>query len=135
MSQPSKGHYYSGTTWETKASYCRARRVGPHIYVAGTTAVDDTGQVVGIDDMGRQFHVCIDRIEAALAYFDASLSDVVRTVVYLTDMARFDEYARAHGQRFQGIDPVNTMVQVSALVRPEMLIEVEVDAYAPVSAP
>ena len=123
--------FSTGTTWEKKAGYCRARRVGPHLYLAGTVAVDEQGQLVGRGDMGAQFHRCIDRIEQALMHFGADLSHVVRTRVYITDMSRFEEYAEAHGTRFRGIDPVNTMVEVSALVDPDMLVEVEVDAYFP----
>ncbi len=121
--------YSTGTKWEKLASYCRARKVGPHIYTAGTTSVDDDGNVVGVNDMAVQFNRCIDRIETALQYFGASLNDVVRTRVYLTRMDMFEDYAREHGQRFEGIEPVNTMVEVSALVHPDMLVEVEVDAY------
>ncbi len=123
------GKYSTGTKWETLASYCRARKVGPHIYTAGTTSVDDDGNVVGVGDMAAQFNKCLDRIEKALQHFGASLNDVVRTRVYLTRMELFEDYAKEHGRRFKGIEPVNTMVEVSALVHPDMLIEVEVDAY------
>lgn len=126
---PSRERYSSGTTWEQKASYSRAVRVGPHIYLAGTTAVDEHGRVIGVGDIARQFHTCMDRIEKALGHFGASRRHIVRTRVYLTDMGRFEDYARAHGDRFRGIEPVNTMVEVSALVHPDMLIEVEIDAY------
>ena len=121
--------YSTGTRWEKLASYCRARRAGPHIYVAGTTSVDDDGNIVGAGDMAAQFNQCLDRIEKALQYFGAELKDVVRTRVYLTRMDLFEDYAREHGRRFKGIDPVNTMVEISALVHPDMLVEVEVDAY------
>jgi len=123
--------YSTGTRWEALASYCRARQVGPHIYVAGTTSVDDDGNIVGLGDMATQFNQCLDRIEKALHFFGADLTNVVRTRVYLTRMALFEEYAREHGRRFKGIEPVNTMVEVSALVHPDMLVEVEVDAYLP----
>lgn len=127
--------YSTGTVWEQTAAYSRALQAGPHIYVSGTTAVDESGQVVGLDDVATQFNVCMDRIEQALAHFGATRRDIVRTRVYLTDMARFEDYARAHGERFRGIEPVNTMVEVSALVHPDMLIEVEVDAYRPGDEP
>jgi enamine deaminase RidA (YjgF/YER057c/UK114 family) len=123
--------YYTGTKWEKLASYCRARRVGPHVYVAGTTSVDGEGNIVGVGDMAVQFNCCLDRIEKALNHFGAGLDHVVRSRVYLTDMRLFGEYAREHGRRFKDIDPVNTMVEVSALVHPDMLVEVEVDAYLP----
>jgi enamine deaminase RidA (YjgF/YER057c/UK114 family) len=77
----------------------------------------------------------MDRIERALAHLGATRRDIVRTRVYLTDIGRFEDYARAHGERFRGIEPVNTMVEVSALVHPDMLIEVEVDAYRPEDEP
>ena len=123
--------YSTGTRWEKLASYCRARKAGPHIYVAGTTSVDDEGNIVGAGDMAAQFNQCLDRIEKALNHFGAGLEHVVRSRVYLTRMDLFDEYAREHGRRFHGIEPVNTMVEVSALVHPDMLVEVEVDAYVP----
>ena len=123
--------YSTNTQWEKLASYCRALQVGPHIYTAGTTSVDDDGNIVGIGDMAVQFNQCIDRIEKALQHFGATLNNVIRTRVYLTSMEMFGEYAKEHGKRFKGIDPVNTMVEVSALVHPDMLIEVEVDAYKP----
>lgn len=126
-----RDRYSTGTRWEQLAGYCRARRVGPHIYTAGTTSVDDDGNIVGVGDMAAQFHQCVDRITKALEYFGAGLEHVVRTRVYLTRMDLFEDYARAHGERFRGIDPVNTMVEVSALVHADMLVEVEVDAYLP----
>ena len=98
---------------------------------AGTTSVDDDGNIVGVGDMGAQFNQCIDRIEKALRHFGADLTHVVRTRVYLTRMDLFEEYAEQHGRRFKDVVPVNTMVEVSALVHPDMLIEVEVDAYHP----
>lgn len=125
----SRQRYSTGTVWEQKASYSRALRVGPHMYVSGTTAVGPNGDVAAVGDMAGQFDICMDRIEQALAHFGAERRHIVRTRVYLTDMSRYADYARAHGSRFRGIEPVNTMVEVSALVHPEMLIEVEVDAY------
>ena len=121
--------YSTNTVWEKKASYTRAVRVGPHIYLAGTTSVDDSGKIIGKNDIAKQFKNCIVRIERALQHFGANLSNVVRTRVYLTDMKNFEDYAIVHGETFAGINPVNTMVEVSALVHPDMLIEVEVDAY------
>ena len=123
--------YSTGTKWEKLASYCRARKAGPHIYVAGTTSVDHDGNVVGVGNMATQFNHCVDRVEKALNHFGAGLEHVVRTRVYLTRMDLFNEYAREHGKRFEDIEPVNTMVEVSALVHPDMLVEVEVDAYLP----
>ena len=123
--------YSTGTKWEKLASYCRARKAGPHIYVAGTTSVDHDGNVVGVGDMAAQFNHCVDRIEKALNHFGAGSEHVVRSRVYLTRMDLFNEYAREHGRRFEDIEPVNTMVEVSALVHPDMLVEVEVDAYLP----
>lgn len=121
--------YSTHTRWEQKAGYVRALKVGPHIYVSGTTSVDDEGNIVGVGDIAAQFRQCIARIGKALESLGGGLEDVVRTRIYLTDMDLFEAYAEAHGEVFRGIDPVNTMVEISRLVHPDMLIEVEVDAY------
>lgn len=121
-------HVYSGTTWEKQVAYSRARRVGDHVYVAGTTAVDEGGNVVAPGDVYEQSHFIFRKIARALDECGASLSDVVRTRMFITDIARFQEMARAHREAFEGVDPVATCVEVSALVSPELLIEIEVDA-------
>lgn len=121
-------HIRSGSPWEAQVAYCRARRVGDLVFVAGTTGVDDEGRVVGEGDVFRQAEHALGRIARALAACGASLGDVVRTRTYLVDAARFDDFARAHRAAFAGIDPVATCVEVRALVRPDLLVEIEVDA-------
>jgi enamine deaminase RidA (YjgF/YER057c/UK114 family) len=98
------------------------------VLVSGTTAVDEHGRVVGPGDLHAQARYALQKIERALAELGARLADVVRTRTFLTDIDRFDEFARAHHEFFAGIDPVATCVEVSRLVAPELLVEIEVDA-------
>jgi enamine deaminase RidA (YjgF/YER057c/UK114 family) len=118
----------SGTPWEGKAGYSRALRVGNLVYVAGTTASDEQGSVIGVGDVYAQTVYTIRKIERALGEAGASLSDVVRTRTFITDISRWEAFARAHGELFGAIRPVSTLVQVSALIDPDHLIEMEVDA-------
>jgi enamine deaminase RidA (YjgF/YER057c/UK114 family) len=118
----------SGTPWESIVGYSRAVRVGPHVYVAGTTAADTDGKVVGADDPYAQTIYILEKIETALQKVGAELKDVVRTRIYVTDVTDWDEVARAHGERFGQIRPVATLVEVNSLIEPEMLVEIEVDA-------
>jgi enamine deaminase RidA (YjgF/YER057c/UK114 family) len=118
----------SGTPWEGKAGYSRALRVGNLVYVAGTTASDETGNVIGKGDVYAQTIYTIRKIERALVEAGASLSDVVRTRTFITDISRWEEFARAHGEVFGAICPVSTLVEVSKLIDPDHLIEMEVDA-------
>jgi enamine deaminase RidA (YjgF/YER057c/UK114 family) len=126
---------YSGSPWEEKVAYCRARRVGDLVFVAGTTATGDDGAVVGPGDLFRQCEFVLEKIARALAKCGASMADVVRTRTFVTDLSRFEEFARAHRAAFQGVDPVATCVEVKALVRPDLLVEIEVDAVVPPPAP
>ena len=119
---------YSGTPWESKVAYCRAKRVGNVIAVSGTVAVDEEGKVVGPGDLYAQTAFALKKIERALRGLDAGLKDVVRTRTFVTDISRFDEFARAHREAFQGVDPAATCVEVARLVSPELLVEIEVDA-------
>lgn len=119
---------YTGRPWEVKAAYCRAKRIGNAIVVSGTVAVDEAGNVIGPGDLHRQTQACLQRIRVALQQLGADLSDVVRTRAFVTDITRFDEYARAHREAFEGVDPAATCVEVARLIRPEFLVEVEVDA-------
>lgn len=119
---------YSGTPWEPKVAYCRAKRVGQTIVVSGTVAVDDSGEVVAPGDMYAQTAFAIRKIERALKELGGGLRDVVRTRTFVTDIARFEEFARAHREAFAGIDPAATCVQVSALVSPALVVEIEADA-------
>lgn len=119
---------YSGSPWEQKVAYCRAKRVGDVIVVSGTVAVDEQGKAVAPGDVYGQTLYALRKIERALIELGAELGHVVRTRTFLTDLGRFDEFARAHGEIFAGIDPAATAVEVSALVGPDFLVEIEVDA-------
>jgi len=125
----------SGTRWESAYGYSRAVRVGNLVFVAGTTAVDADGDVVGPDDPYRQARFVYAKIGDALAEAGASLEDVVRVRTFVTDIERWTEVARAQGEVFADIRPAATLVQVSALVDPRLLVEIEVDAVAATGAP
>ncbi len=117
----------SGTIFEQKYGYCRAIRVGDRILVAGTTATDGESQVVGIGDAGAQARFVIDKIEAAITELGGSLRDVVRTRIYVSDVAHWEAVATAHGERFAAIQPVNTLVE-ARLVGADYLVEIEAEA-------
>ena len=119
----------SGTKWEPVVGYSRAVRVGPHVDVAGTTAVDASGALLGPGDAYAQTAFILQKIGRALEEAGASFSHVTRTRMFVTDISRFEEYGRAHGEIFGNIRPASTMVEVKALVDPRMLIEIEADAY------
>jgi enamine deaminase RidA (YjgF/YER057c/UK114 family) len=120
--------YSSGTKWESIVGYSRAVRIGDRIYVTGTTATDENGEIVGVDDGYTQTVQTIRNIERALKALDANLEHVVRTRMFVTDISRWEEYGRAHGEFFVNIMPATTMVEVSKLIDPRMLIEIEADA-------
>ncbi len=118
----------SGAPWEALVGYSRAVRVGNLVEVAGTTAIDPAGEVVGPGDAYRQTRYILARIEKALAEAGARLADVVRTRMYVTDIGQWEAIGRAHGEFFGAIRPAATMVQVQALIRPELLVEIEATA-------
>lgn len=120
--------YSSGVKWESIVGYSRAVRVGNRIYVTGTTATDENGNIVGAGDAYAQTAQAIKNIERALQALGATLETIVRTRMFVTDISRWEEYGRAHGEFFSEIKPCATMVEVSKLVDPEMLIEIEVEA-------
>jgi len=119
---------FTGATWEKKVGYCRAVRAGDHVYVSGTAPVADGGGVHAPGDGHAQARRCLEIIESALTSVGAQLDDVVRTRMFVTDISRWEEFGRAHGEVFGDHPPATSMVEVRALIDPQMLIEIEADA-------
>ena len=118
----------SGAKWEDIVGYSRAVRVGNTIEVAGTTAVDEQGNVVGLDNAYEQTRFSLGKIEKALTAAGASLKDVIRTRMFVTDISKWEEIGRAHGEFFRTIKPAASMIEVKGLISPELLVEIEVTA-------
>lgn len=118
----------SGTEWETQVGYSRAVRVGQIVEVAGTTAVDEAGHIIGQNDPYEQTRFIIDKIKTALEKAGASLEDVVRTRLFVVNINHWPDIGRAHGDYFRNIRPVATMVEVSRLIDPALLVEIEATA-------
>lgn len=128
MDNPPISRHFSGTPWEPKVGYCRAIRVGNQIFISGTAPVDGEGNTVAPGDGYGQAKRCFQIIRETLQTMGADLSNIVRSRMYVTDISRWQEYGQAHQEAMGAYPPATAMVEVRALINPDMLIEIEVDA-------
>ena len=129
MLEPRRQNISSGAPWESIVGYSRAVRIGNHVWVSGTTATDENGNVVGVGDAAAQTRYALRKIGRALEVAGVSFADVVRTRTFVTDISQWEAIGRVHGEFFAEIRPAATMVEVSKLIDPAHLVEIEVDAF------